>query len=66
MSVEGSIIDGNGLVLWDAQTLGEKSGRGKRWVYRAAAENGLPAVRVGGRLFFRPEDYRAWLEAQTA
>ncbi len=56
-----TIVDGNGLELWSAERLGQECGRGKRWVYRMHAGEGLPGVRLGGRLFFRPADYQAWL-----
>lgn len=33
-----------------------------RRVYELVWHRGLPAVRIGRRLRFRPEDLRAWLE----
>jgi excisionase family DNA binding protein len=63
--MEGSIIDGDGLELWSAETLGRRTGLGKRRIYKLAAEFGLPAVRVGGRMWFRPQDVDAYFAERT-
>jgi predicted DNA-binding transcriptional regulator AlpA len=60
------LVDGNQLELWSAARLGQETGLGKRRIYRLHAEEGLPGVRLGGRLWFRPADYLGWLEQNTA
>lgn len=60
--MSNTTVDGTGLELWSATRLGEETGLGKRRVYRLHAEAGLPGVRVGGRIWFRPADFQAWLD----
>jgi hypothetical protein len=60
-----AIFDGDGLELWTADRLGRETGLGKRKIYRYHAEAGLPGVRVGGRLYFRPAAVMAYLDART-
>jgi predicted DNA-binding transcriptional regulator AlpA len=59
------LVDGNDLQLWSAARLGKETGLGKRRIYRLHAEGGLPGVRLGGRLWFRPADYLVWIEQNT-
>lgn len=48
--------------LLDADQLAERLRRDRRWVYRRAAEDGLPAIRIGRALWFDPEQVADWLE----
>ena len=57
--------DGAGLELWSAERLGKETGLGKRRIYRLHAEHGLPAVQIGGRLWFRPADVAAYFERRS-
>ncbi len=44
-----------------AQLLGVPS---RRWVYRAVAEHGMPAIRVGRSVLFSTSAVCSWLESQ--
>jgi hypothetical protein len=60
MSERAPLIDASGVELWSAETTGQRTGLGKRRIYRLAADSGLPAVRLNGRLWFRPADVAAY------
>ena len=65
MTEKALLTDGDGLELWSAETLGRRTGLGKRRIYKLAAEFGLPAVRVGGRMWFRPQEVDAYFVERT-
>lgn len=52
--------------LWDVRRVAAYLGLSERSVYDKARGGDLPAVRVGGRWRFRPEDLDAWITERAA
>ena len=50
--------------LWTAEQVAHYLGVSKSWVYRAATDGTLPALRLGGVVRFDAVDVRDWTKHQ--
>ena len=51
----------SGTRLWDVATVAEMTGMSPFTVRRWARQGRIPAVKIAGRIHFRPTEVEAWL-----